>query len=218
MMTTESTADRKKRAAKVVRFLKKHYPDAHCTLDFNSVHQLLVATILSAQCTDERVNKVTPALFKKYKTIEDFAVADLEELKRAVFTTGFYTNKAKAIKNSARQILNEFHGTIPRKLNELVKLSGVGRKTGSVILGAGYNLAEGIVVDTHVGRLSRRLGFTKNKDAVRVEKDLMWIVPHKDWIAYSHLLIDHGRTVCKARRPDCQNCFLNKLCPSAELA
>ena len=143
--------------------------------------------------------------------------ADLEELKRYIYTTGFYTNKARAIKNSARQILNDFQGRIPRRLEELVKLSGVGRKTGSVILGAGYNRAEGIVVDTHVGRISRKLGFTKNKDAVRVEKDLMRIIPPKDWIVYSHLLIDHGRSVCRARRPDCQNCFLNKLCPAAEL-
>ena len=216
-MARESSADRKKRAGRVVRLLKKHYADARCTLDFNSVHQLLVATILSAQCTDERVNKVTPALFEKYKTVEDFAAADLEELQRYIYTTGFYTNKAKAIKNSARQILNDFHGRIPRRLDELVKLNGVGRKTGSVILGAGYGLAEGIVVDTHVGRISRKLGFTKNKDAVRVEKDLMGLIPQTDWIAYSHMLIDHGRTVCKARRPDCLNCFLNKLCPSAKL-
>jgi endonuclease-3 len=216
-MAREKTTERKKRAVRIVRLLKEHYPDARCTLDFNSVHQLLVATILSAQCTDERVNQVTPALFKKYKTIEDFAAADIEDLKRAIYTTGFYTNKAKAIKNSARQILSEFNSRIPRKLGELVKLSGVGRKTGSVILGAGYNRAEGIVVDTHVGRISRWLDFTKNKDAVKVEKDLMNIIPQKDWIAYSHLLIAHGRAVCKARRPDCQNCFLNKLCPSAEL-
>ncbi|MBN1212621.1 MAG: endonuclease III [candidate division Zixibacteria bacterium] len=217
MMARESLEDRKKRAVRIVRLLKKRYPDARCTLDFNSVHQLLVATILSAQCTDERVNKVTPALFEKYKTVEDFAAADIGELQKLIYTTGFYTNKARAIKNSARQILNEFKGRIPRQLEELIKLNGVGRKTGSVILGAGYGLAEGIVVDTHVGRISHRLGFTKNEDAIRVEKDLMRIIPRRDWIAYSHMLIDHGRMVCRARRPDCKNCFLNKLCPAAEL-
>ena len=217
-MARENPTDRNKRAVRIIRLLKKHYPDARCTLDFKSVHQLLVATILSAQCTDERVNKVTPALFKKYKTIEAFAGADLEELKGYIYTTGFYTNKARSIKNSARQILEEYDGRIPKSLDELVKLNGVGRKTGSVILGAGFNLAEGIVVDTHVGRLSRRLGFTQNRDAVKVEKDLMKIIPRRDWIVFSHMLIDHGRNVCTARKPDCPNCFLNKLCPSADLS
>ena len=207
----------KARVKKVIRLLKKHYPDAWCTLDFDNVHQLMVATILSAQCTDERVNQVTPSLFKKYKSISDFADADQADLSRDIYSTGFHNSKAKAIIMSARQILDRHGGEIPRRLDELVKLSGVGRKTGSVILGAGYGLAEGIVVDTHVARLSRLLGFTDRNDALKIEKDLMQIIPKKDWIKIAHLLIEHGRAVCKARRPDCPACFLNKLCPSARL-
>lgn len=203
------------RAKKCLRILKKHYPDARCTLDFKTTHQLMVATILSAQCTDERVNLVTVSLFEKYRSIEDFAKADLKELGRDIYATGFFNNKAKAIRQSARQLLKLYDGVIPRKLDDLVKLSGVGRKTGSVILGAGYGLAEGIVVDTHVSRISRILGFTSYKDPVRIERDLIKIIPKADWILYSHLLISHGRTVCKARTPECANCFLGKLCPSA---
>jgi len=214
-MPRESLADKKQRVVKIIRLLKKNYPNARCTLNFKSVHQLLVATILSAQCTDERVNKVTPALFEKYKTIEAFANADIKELEQDIYTTGFYTNKAKAIKQSAAQILNDFGGRIPGTLDELVKLSGVGRKTGSVILGAGYDRAEGIVVDTHVGRISRLLGITSEKDAVKIEKDLVKIIPENRWISYSHELIEHGRSICKARKPACESCFLHKLCPSA---
>jgi len=216
-MAREKIEDKKKRALKIIRLLKKHYPGARCTLDFKSTHQLMVATILSAQCTDERVNKVTPDLFKKYKSIKDFAKANLEELKRDIYSTGFHKNKARAIKTSAIQLLEMYDGHIPKTLVELVKLQGVGRKTGSVILGAGYGLAEGVVVDTHVGRISRLFHLTDNKDPVKVEKDLMQVVPGEDWIIYAHLLIDHGRAVCKARQPDCQNCFLNKICPSANL-
>lgn len=216
-MPRESKTDQTGRVKKIIRLLNKHYPDTGCTLDFKNVHQLMVATILSAQCTDERVNKVTPALFKKYPRVEAFAGADLAELQKEVFTTGFYVNKAKAIKRSAIQLVEQFDGLMPRTLNELVKLSGVGRKTGSVILGAGFGLAEGIVVDTHVGRISRLLGFTTAKDAVKIERDLLPRIEQKDWIAYSHLLIRHGRTLCKARRPDCQECFLSKLCPSAKI-
>lgn len=205
----------KARARKTVSLLKENYPQAGCTLDFKSIHQLMVATILSAQCTDERVNKVTPGLFKKYKSVKDFAEAHVEELGRDIYSTGFHNAKARAIKTSAQQLLERHGGAMPATLDELVELNGVGRKTGSVILGAGFGLAEGIVVDTHVARISRLLGFTGHKDAVRVEKDLMAIIPKKDWIAYSHLLIEHGRTLCKARRPDCGSCFLNKLCPSA---
>jgi endonuclease-3 len=196
--------------------LKKHYPDSKCTLDFKTTHQLMVATILSAQCTDERVNKVTPALFKKYKSVKSFAAADLRELEKDIYSTGFYSNKAKAIKNSAVELMREFDGRIPKKLDELVKLPGIGRKTGSVILGAGCGLAEGIVVDTHVGRISRLLGWTSQKDAVKIERDLMAIIPKKDWIGLSHMLIDHGRAVCIARRPKCADCCLKKLCPSSQ--
>ena len=177
----------------------------------------MVATILSAQCTDERVNKVTPELFRKYESVRDFAEADVEELSRDIYSTGFHNAKARAIKTSAQQLLERHGGKMPTTLDKLVELNGVGRKTGSVILGAGSGLAEGIVVDTHVTRISRLLGFTKHRDAVKVEKDLMMVIPEKDWIVYSHLLIEHGRTLCKARRPDCGTCFLSRLCPSAKL-
>ncbi len=209
--------DTKSRASKIISLLKKEYPRASCTLDFRTPHQLLVATILSAQCTDERVNIVTKDLFKKYKKPKDYAEAPIEELENDIRSTGFYHNKAKAIKESAVILHNDYKDKMPDNLTELTKLPGVGRKTGSVILGAAFGIAEGIVVDTHVTRLSQRLGLTKNKDAVKIEKDLMQIIPKKDWIIISHLLIDHGRKVCNARRPDCPNCVLKKVCPSADL-
>ncbi len=214
-MPRESLASKQSRARTVVDLLRRHYPDAKCSLDFGSVHQLMVATILSAQCTDERVNQVTPALFAKYPDIQAFADADIKELEKSVYTTGFYSNKAKSIKLSAQQLLERHDGEIPQTLAELVKLAGVGRKTGSVILGVGFGLAEGIVVDTHVGRISRLLKFSSQKDAVKVERDLVKIIPETDWIAYSHLMIDHGRAVCVARRPNCAECFLGRMCPSA---
>jgi endonuclease-3 len=214
-MPRDSKENKVKRAKQIIRLLKKYYPDAKCSLNYKNVHQLMVATILSAQCTDERVNKTTPDLFKKYKSITAFADADVEELAQDIFATGFHNQKAKSIKNSARQLLDIHKGEIPKTLNQLVKLSGVGRKTGSVILGAGYEIAEGIVVDTHVGRISRLLKFTSQKEPNKVEQDLMKIINPNDWIIYSHLMIDHGRAICKARKPDCKNCFLNKLCPSS---
>lgn len=216
-MPRESLTNKQQRAVKIIALLKKHYPDSKCSLDFKTVHQLMVATILSAQCTDERVNMVTPALFKKYRSIKAFAEADPEELKCLIYTTGFYQNKAKSIKNSAIDLMEKHGGQIPKTLDELVELPGVGRKTGSVILGTGFGVAEGVVVDTHVSRISNLLGFTKEKDPVRIERDLMKIIPPRDWIIYSHLLIDHGRAICVARRPDCHNCFLNKLCPSSNV-
>ena len=215
-MTEEKTGDKIKRVTTIIRLLKKHYPDAKCTLIFKTTHQLMVATILSAQCTDERVNKTTPALFKKYKSVKAFAESKLEELAQDIYATGFHNAKAKSVKNSAQKLVELYKGRIPEELNKLVKLPGVGRKTASVILGAGFNLAEGVVVDTHVGRISRLLKLTIQKDPAKVEKDLMEIIPKKDWIIYSHLMIDHGRSVCKARKPDCGCCFLNKLCPSAK--
>ena len=216
-MPREKQSEKIERAKTIIKLLKNNYPDARCSLDYGSVHELMVATILSAQCTDERVNKTTPALFKKYPSVKAFAEADLNELAQHIFATGFHNSKAKSIKLSAIQLLEKYDGKIPDKLSELVKLQGVGRKTASVILGEGYNLAEGIVVDTHVGRISRLLGFTNEKDPVKIEKDLMKIIPKKDWIIYSHLMIDHGRTLCKARKPNCNNCFLNKLCPSSSI-
>jgi endonuclease-3 len=216
-MRRETHAERKARAGKIIRLLRKHYPDAKCSLDFETPHQLLVATILSAQCTDERVNQVTPALFKRYPSMQSFADADSKELERAIYTTGFYVNKARAIKKSARELVDRFGGDIPRTLDELVKLPGVGRKTASVVLGAGFGLAEGVVVDTHVARISRLLGLTAEKDPVKIERDLIAVLPKKDWISYSHMLIIHGRTVCVARRPRCRDCFLSRLCPSTQV-
>ncbi len=214
-MPIESKANKIIRAKKIIAKLKKLYPDAHCALNFKTVHQLMVATILSAQCTDERVNIVTKDLFKKYKSIEDFAAADLKELGQDVYSSGFYSAKAKSIKHSAQRLLAVFGGKIPKTLQELTTLAGVGRKTGSVVLGVGFNMAEGIVVDTHVGRICRLLKLTSNKDAVKIENDLIKIIEEKDWILFSHLMIYHGRAVCIARRPACQDCGLKTLCPSS---
>lgn len=214
-MAKEDSQDKIARAERIIRLLKKHYPDAKCSLDFKTIHQLMVATILSAQCTDERVNQVTKSLFKKYKSVKDFAGVDLTQLSRDIYAAGFHNSKARAVKTSACQLLENHGGRIPRRLDELVKLTGVGRKTGSVILGAGFGIAEGIVVDTHVARISRRLEFTNEKNPLKIEKDLMQIIPKKDWIGYAYLMIDHGRAICKARRPDCAGCFLARLCPSS---
>ena len=215
-MLHESLKDKIPRAKKIVKALKKTYPDAECSLNFGNIHQLMVATILSAQCTDERVNIVTKDLFKKYTSVKDFAEVDVKQLETDIHSTGFYKNKAKSIKTSAQQLLKHHNGSIPKTLDELVKLTGVGRKTGSVVLGAGYGLSEGIVVDTHVIRISNLLKLTNHKDAVKIEKELMKILPKKDWIIFTHMLIDHGRAVCIARRPDCANCTLKHLCPSAK--
>jgi len=216
-MPRESLANRISRTKTIIRLLKKEYPEATCSLDFKNVHQLMVATILSAQCTDERVNMTTPALFRKYRNIQAFAEADITELEKIIFATGFYKNKAKSILKSAKQLLEWHDGIVPQTLDELVKLAGVGRKTASVILGVGFGLAEGVVVDTHVSRISKLLGLTKEKNPVTIERDLMKIIPNKDWIGWSHLLIYHGRAVCIARRPNCAGCSLKKHCPSAKV-
>lgn len=212
-MAVESKTATKSRASKIIGRLKRKYPDARCSLDFKSVHQLMVATILSAQCTDDRVNKITKELFKKYRSVKTFAAAEIEELGRDIYSAGFYQSKAKSIISSAQQLVNNHAGRVPDRLDELVKLRGVGRKTASVILGVGYGLAEGIVVDTHVGRITRLLDLTKQKTPEKVEEDLMDILPDKDWILFSHLMIYHGRAVCIARRPECNSCCLKKLCP-----
>ena len=203
------------RIGDIILLLKKEYPDARCTLDFKTPHQLLVATVLSAQCTDERVNIVTKDLFRKYRKPSDFAGADIRELENDIRSTGFFRNKAKSIRESARIIINHYRGRMPDSMAELVKLPGVGRKTAAVILGTAFGKAEGIAVDTHVMRLSKRLGLTKQKEATTIEKELMKLVPRSDWIIFSHLLISHGRAVCKARRPECKSCVLMSLCPSA---
>lgn len=207
----------RKRAAKIIALLKKAYPQSGCSLRFKTAHQLLVATILSAQATDEQVNKITPALFRKYRTIEAFASVALPELEADIRSIGLFRNKAKSIKESAVMILHRFGGRVPDTLDEIIALPGVGRKTGSVVLGTWYGTAEGVVVDTHVKRLSRLLGLTRHDDALKIEHDLIDLIDHKDWIILTHLFIDHGRAVCIARRPRCEACVLNTLCPSAGL-
>jgi endonuclease III len=202
----------RRRAQRVLDALAELYPDAHCALDHQTPIQLLVATILSAQCTDARVNLVTPALFARYRTVADFANADPAELERLIASTGFFRNKAKNIIACCRAILDRHNGELPRTLEELVELPGVGRKTANVILGNAFGVP-GITVDTHVGRLSRRLGLTAHDDPVKVEFDLMAQVPEADWTTFSHRLIFHGRRVCDARKPDCPRCAMNRFCP-----
>ena len=208
-----SPADVKRRAGQVVRVLKKEYPEVHCALVHSSPFELLVATILSAQCTDARVNIVTPPLFKKYPDPAAFAAAPLPAIEKAIQSTGFFRNKAKNIKAASTAIVDDYGGEVPETLDELVGLAGVGRKTANVVLGVAFGQATGVVVDTHVGRLSRRLGLTTNDDAVKVEADLMAIIPKKEWIDFSHRLIAHGRQVCIARKPKCEVCVMNDFCP-----
>ncbi|MGE0615563.1 MAG: endonuclease III [Bacteriovoracia bacterium] len=196
----------------VLKELKRLYPDSKCSLIFNSPFQLLVATILSAQCTDKRVNLVVPDLFARYPDARAFAEAKLEDIEALIRTTGFYKNKALSIREMARAVRDRHGGEVPRTLDELTALRGVGRKTGNVILGNAFGIP-GLVVDTHVGRISRRLGFTKELDPVKVEHALMEVVPRQDWVIFSHLLIDHGRAVCMARGPRCGACTLSQTCP-----
>jgi endonuclease-3 len=207
------TSTIKQHAQTVIDILKKKYPAPECALHHHGPWQLLVATILSAQCTDKRVNMVTPDLFRKYADVSDFAAASLTMLEKDIHSTGFYRNKAKNIIACAQALLQNHGGQVPQTLAQLVKLPGVGRKTASVILGTAFGKAEGIVVDTHVTRLSQRLGFTGREDAVKIEQDLMKIIKKKYWIEFSHLLILHGRERCNARKPDCANCELLHVCP-----
>ena len=202
------------RAQKLVKLLPKVYPDAHCELDFKTPLQLLVATILSAQCTDKRVNMVTPALFARYRSAADFASAQPAELEKAIQSTGFFRNKAKSIRAAAATIAKEHGGKVPETMAELHALPGVGRKTANVVLGNAFQKDEGIVVDTHVARLSQRLGLTTQEDAEKIELDLMKLIPREHWTNWSHWLIWHGRRRCYARKPDCFNCELLALCPS----
>jgi len=200
-------------AAKVTRRLAKHYPDATCALRFRSPLELLVATILSAQCTDQRVNQVTATLFKKYPRAEDYATVDLAELEEDIRSTGFFRNKAKSIRNCCRVLVDQHGGSVPRDMDILVTLPGIGRKTANVVLGTAHGLATGVVVDTHVTRIARRLGLTAQKDAEKIERDLMEQFPRSEWIDLSHRLIHHGRGICKARRPMCEQCPLADICP-----
>jgi endonuclease III len=196
----------------IISLLKKEYPKAKTALHFKNPLQILIATILSAQCTDKRVNLVTKDLFKKYKTAKDFARAETAELENDVRSTGFYKNKAKFIKNASKLILEKFHGKVPKTMEELVTLPGVARKTANIVMYAGYGIISGIAIDTHCKRLSYRLGLTKSTDPNKIEKDLTAIVPKKDWGVITNLLIEHGREVCKAPIPICSRCILNKLC------
>ncbi len=198
---------------KTIRLLFRKYPKAKCSLDYGSTIHLLVATILSAQCTDERVNKVTKELFRKYKTAKDFADVKQSVFEGEIRSTGFYRNKAKNIIAAAKMIVKDFNGKVPDNMSDLLKLPGVARKTANVVLGNAYNKNEGVVVDTHVSRISQRLGFTGEKNPVKIEKDLMKIVPKKNWTKFSHVLISHGRQTCIAQRHKCNECVVQKYCP-----
>ena len=214
----ESALARKRRTGKILRILDRDYPDAECALHHRDAWELLVATILSAQCTDVRVNKVTPALFAAFPTPQRMADAPVEAIEDLVRTTGFFRNKAKAIKSSAQRIVSEHGGQVPSGIEDLVKLQGVARKTANVVTGTWFGKATGVVVDTHVQRISTRLGLTAEKDPKKTERRLMDLLPRKRWVRFSHQVIHHGRQVCKARRPLCDDCGLARLCPSADLA
>jgi len=215
MKTKVATTERKARARKIMSRLKREYPDATCALQHRNAVELVVATILSAQCTDARVNIVTPHLFAKYRTAADYATADPRVLEREIQSTGFFRNKTKSIIGMAQAHVERHGGEVPQTMEELTALPGVGRKTANVILGTWFQKNGGVVVDTHVHRLSRLLGLTRQDDPVKIEHDLMAIVPQDDWTWFSHTLIHHGRAVCIARRPRCADCVLNRLCPSS---
>ena len=209
----ESKENKQQRAARIYKELDRLYPDAHCELKHKDAFELLISTILSAQCTDVRVNMVTPALFKKYPTPKKMAAAPVETLEELVRTTGFYRNKAKSIKGASTKITEQHKGSVPDEMDELLELPGVARKTANVVLGNAFDKNIGVVVDTHVGRLSHRMGLTKEKDPKKVELDMMKLFEQDNWCQLSHRLIFHGRQVCSARKPDCENCTLAKECP-----
>jgi endonuclease III len=211
-------ADGKRHAVQIVKRLKAAYPDARCALEFKTPLQLLVATILSAQCTDTRVNIVTKDLFRKYPDAKAFAAARLSQLERAIQSTGFFRNKAKNIKNCCLALVEQYAGQVPQDLHALVELPGVGRKTANVVLGTAFAIPTGVVVDTHIGRLSRRLGMTRHTDPVKVERDLMSQLPKREWIDFGHRMIAHGRRICVARKPKCDLCPLADICPRIGVA
>jgi endonuclease-3 len=214
-MPRQSIAAKAARAKKIISSLQMTYPDAHCELNHSNALELLVATILSAQCTDKRVNVVTAGLFKKYRTAADYARADPAELELDIKTTGFYRNKTKNIQSCCQKLVERHGGVVPQTMEELTHLDGVGRKTANVVLGNAFGRNEGVVVDTHVARLSARLGLTSQNDPEKIEQDLMKLVPRELWTLFSHWLIWHGRRRCSARSPDCPHCEIRKLCPSA---
>lgn len=206
--------NKKKQAAEIIKRLRKLYPDAHCALHHANAFQLLIATILSAQCTDERVNIVTAELFRKYPTPQHFVDLTQEELEKEIHSTGFFRNKAKNIKAACERLIEAYGGEVPQTMEELLTLGGVARKTANVVLGNAFGIASGVVVDTHVMRLSQRLGLTEQKTAEKIEQELQELVPQKDWVMFSHWLIYHGRRVCNARKPLCSQCTLADICPS----
>ena len=212
-MPRESQAAKVERSAKIIAVLARTYPGAHCELNFRNPLELLVATILSAQCTDKRVNIVTAELFKKYRNAQDFAAAPLTDLEEAVKSTGFYRNKAKNIQACCQMLVERFGGEVPRTMDELTPLAGVGRKTANVVLGNAFGINVGVVVDTHVTRLGNRLGLVKGTDAVKIEQELIKLVPQPQWTLFSHWLIWHGRRRCDARKPACAECEIRELCP-----
>ena len=211
----ESFETKKKRTRKIIALLKKEYPDAKCSLNFKNPLELMVATILSAQCTDARVNIVTKTLFKKYRKPQDYYKVPQEEFEQDIKSTGFFRNKAKAIQSACKVIAEKYTGKVPKTMEELTSLNGIGRKTANVILGNAYGIASGIAVDTHVTRLSHRLGLSYAKTPEKIEQELMKLVPQSDWILFPHLLIWHGRKICQARNPKSPQCVLNKICPSS---
>jgi endonuclease-3 len=208
---------RQQHATDVYKKLKKAYPDAHCALHHRNAFELAVATILSAQCTDVRVNQVTPALFKKYPNAEKLAAADQADVEELIRSTGFFRNKAKSLIGLAQGLVEDFDGQIPAEMDQLIKLPGIGRKTANVILGNAFGKSEGVVVDTHIKRLSQRLGFTKQETPEKIEADLMKLIPQKEWTQFAHVIIFHGRQVCNARKPKCDECVVAKQCPSAQV-
>jgi len=204
----------KKRITEIIRILYREYPESRTALNFQAPLQILVATILSAQCTDARVNLITPSLFKKYRSVSDFARANPEELQEEIRSTGFFRNKSKNIILAARKIVEDFDGKVPDSMEKLLTLPGVARKTANIVLSSGYGLAEGIAVDTHVKRLSRRLGLSQENNPDKIELDLLGLVPKKDWLDFNYVFVNHGRNVCQARKPLCPECALKSLCPS----
>ncbi len=217
MARRESTDELKKRLRDVIRRLKRAYPDAKTSLNHTNPFELLIATILSAQCTDERVNIVTADLFRKYHKPEDYLKVPARELEKDIQSTGFFRNKTKSIQGTAKMLTEEFGGEVPHTMDELLELPGVARKTANVVLGNAFGIKAGVVVDTHVTRLSHRLGFTQEKTAEKIERELIPIVPKKDWVIFPHLMIFHGRKICKARNPLCVECVVEKQCPSSYL-
>ena len=217
MAKRESPEELKKRTRDVIRRLKRAYPGAKCSLNHSNPFELLVATILSAQCTDERVNIVTANLFRKYTKPEDYLKVAPRELEKDIQSTGFFRNKTKSIQGTSRMLTEQYHGEVPHTMDELLELPGVARKTANVVLGNAFDIKAGVVVDTHVTRLSHRLAFTEQKTAEKIEQDLIPIVPKKDWVIFPHLMIYHGRKICKARNPLCAQCTIEKFCPSSYL-